>query len=101
MTDKENAFELYMALASLLDLIKSGKIKTPSIKNVVGDRSLSSLPRDSHGSSLWPDLGCNSFSSCWKPPEALRGVPSALSSLPRRLVETKIIDRPLAPTRPF
>jgi hypothetical protein len=77
MTDKENARELYNALDSLLDLIKSGKIKSPSLKSVVGDRSLASLPMDSHGNSLWPDLWKNLSPEQWADVEILMAITKA------------------------
>jgi len=59
MTDKEAARELYNALDRVLELLKSGKVRLPSLKKVLGGRSMSSLPLDESGSSLRPDL--------WKP----------------------------------
>jgi len=43
MADKENARELYNALVKMLDLFKSGKVPLPSIKKLVGGRSMLSL----------------------------------------------------------
>jgi len=91
MTDKENARELYNALDRVLDLIKSGKIKSPSLKKVLGDRSVSSLPIDSHGSSLWPDLWKNLSPEQWGDMEilmVLAKVEARAGSTPKNLRES-------------
>ena len=77
MTDKENARELYNALDSLLDLIKSGKIKSPSIKKVLNIESAAALPMDEHGNSVCPDLWKNLSPEQWADVEILMAITKA------------------------
>jgi len=77
MTTFENACELYWALDSLLNLIQSGKIKTPSLKELLGNRSMASLPVDEHGNSVWPDMWNNLTPAQWEDMKIIMAIAKA------------------------